>query len=376
MPPGWTHVPQLGAMVRGFVTRITSYGAFVKVPGYLDGLLHFSRMSDSKTPIDESSARTLIKEDEAIFAKVVLVGPGRYSLDIRFVDQEDGSDLDPDNIKRIELEPAIADGVWQETSAPHSERSANHVELNKIYRAVVVKEFKYGVFVKITEKGFNDKVVGLVPSAKLGKAGNRFGDKLIVKVVEIQKGGKFNCDARFVDQRSGEDLDPEHEHTVDKLTVDGAPIPLNEFETQRSAQKTHTPRRERKTSRSRELRRNERKRSRGRDRSESVIRRPRNDDRKRSESVIRRPRGEKRERSDSVIRRRRERSDSRKRSESGIRRPRDRKRSESVIRRPRNRSESVIRRPGRGDDERAESRGRRARSRGRDPSEDIIIRRR
>ena len=397
-----TRVPQVGAMVRGIVSRITSYGAFVKVPGYIDGLLHFSRMEESR--LDEAEARKILKENEAIYAKVVLVNPGRYSLDIRFVDQEEGTDLDPDNERRIQLEPGIANGVCCDLPAAAQvvtgDNQQERLEVNKVMKAVIIKELKYGVFVKVGNH------TGLLPQAKIGKTcSGRFGEKLFVKIVEVQGNGKFNCDARYVDQRTGGDLDPGHQHTNEKLTYNGVVIPKDEFNIEKEEDKSEVKveprdrRRDRNRSRSLVKRRRDdasdpvvrkpmqRDRSasaevrrpnndrRQRDRSESVVRRPNNDRRQigRSDSVLRRPRNEQRqrERSESPVRRpnmekrQRERSESvvrrrngdnrRERSESPVRRTmndkRQRERSESVVRRPnkdrtqRDRSESIVRRP-------------------------------
>jgi predicted RNA-binding protein with RPS1 domain len=348
-----TSIPQLGAIIRGIVTRIMSYGAFVKVPGYLDGLLHFSRISESKDDphIDEASARRILKENEPIYAKVVLVGPGKFSLDIRFVDQEEGTDLDPSNEKRIRLEPAIAKGVWYDASLPDPEAAVKKVDvkINEIFKAVIVREVVYGVFVQIGNK------VGLLPQLKFGTQVQsfKFGDKLFVKVVEVQKNGKFNCDARFVDQRTGQDLDPSHAHSEEKLV-------FNSGNTKEKNDERSISRKDNKTPRN-----NSRQGDRKRDRSDSPIRRRRD----RSESVRRN-----RDRSDSPIRRRRDQSDRRDRSDSPIRRRRDRSnsrnrnnrldKSDSPIRRRRDRSDSP--------DNNRRKRDRRSRSR----SEEIIIRRR
>jgi predicted RNA-binding protein with RPS1 domain len=416
-------------MVRGIVGKITSLGAFVKVPGYQDGFLNFSRISESKSEpwMDEGAARRIVRENEAIYAKVVLVGINKYSLDIRFVDQEDGTDLDPDNGKRIEIEPEIANGVWYEVKAPkiaNNEELAgkDKVELNKVYKGIIVRDQKYGVFVKLLDRTVEGQV-GLLPQAKIGKAVDaKFGTKLFVKVVEVQKAGKFNCDARYVDQRTGDDLDVANIHSEEKLTYNGIPIPPDELRKVENSNGNQNEKRQdrpkgesRRRDRSDSPKRVERKRDRSdspiarrredkrRDRSDSPIARRREDKRRdRSDSPIARRREDKRrDRSDSPIARRREdrqRSDSpiprnrdnkrRDRSESPIARKREEKRSDSPIARRRDtgprdnvrrdrsespiatrqgrrdRSESVVRR--RRDDERDSKRSR----------DDIIIRRR
>ena len=381
-------VPQLGAMVRGIVGKITALGAFVKVPGYQDGFLNFSRISESKSEpwMDEGAARRIVREDDAIYAKVVLVGPNKYSLDIRFVDQEDGSDLDPDNSKRIEIEPEIAKGVWYEVKAPKTAQKEETtgkepVELNKVYKGIVVRDQKYGVFVKLLDRAVEGQV-GLLPQAKIGKSVEaKFGSKLFVKVVEVQKGGKFNCDARYVDQRTGDDLDVANIHSEEKLTYNGIPIPPDEVrksdnsDRNKNGKRDRSPKREdrndnRRRQRSASPKRDERRR----DRSDSPIARRRDDRRRgdRSDSPIPRHRDNKRrDRSDSPIARRK---DEKHKSDSPIARRREgghRDRSDSPIARRRDnsirrrdRSESVVRR--RRDDDRDSKRAR----------DDIIIRRR
>ncbi|TEB19969.1 hypothetical protein C9890_0125 [Perkinsus sp. BL_2016] len=297
--------------------------------------------------LDESEARKILKENEAIYAKVVLVNPGRYSLDIRFVDQEEGTDLDPDNERRIQLEPGIANGVCCDLPAAAQVVTDNHqekLEINKVVKAVIIKELKYGVFVKVGNH------TGLLPQAKIGKTSSgRFGEKLFVKIAEVQGNGKFNCDARYVDQRTGGDLDPDHTHTNEKLTYNGVVIPQDEFNMDKKEERSEA----------RPEPSDRRRRPIQRDRSTSVVKRPNSDrrPRDRSTSVVKRPNSDRRQRdrSDSVIRRPPQNEQrQRERSESLGRRPnmekRQRDRSESLVRRPnmdkrRDRSDSLVRRP-------------------------------
>lgn len=387
-------VPQLGAIVRGIVSKITSFGAFVKVPGYLDGLIHISRMAER--PLSEQEAREIVRENEAIFAKVILVGPGRYSLDIRFVDQEEGTDLDPSNGRRIQLEPAIAKGVYEEVKpSMESSRKSDEtsVAVNKIYSAVIIKELKYGVFVKAGNQ------TGLLPQAKIGKTcSGRFGEKVYVKIVEVQSNGKFNCDARYVDQRTGSDLDPENLHSNEKLTFDGVIIPPEEFNKE-APPRDRQARRDRSESVVRRSNRREEDDSVNRSRHgrrdddeivkkgrDEVVRRPGRDDddvvRRNRDDVVRRPRHGDEEDVIKRPRRSRSRDDVVRRPGRGdddvIRRDRDdvvrrpvRRDEEDVIKRPR-RSRSrddVVRRPGRRDDDEIIRRPKRS------PSRDEVVRR-
>ena len=225
-----TAVPPRGLMVKGKVTRITNFGAFVRVPGYMDGLVHVTRIDDSgRRMFTPDDVRKHMREGDEIFAKVYISLPNKYSLDYRFVNQATGEDLDPNDEQRDRLERKEAD------EDPHGDKMLELPPVNKVFEARIHSITKFGCFVELLKNdgektGFKH---GLLPRGKTfvrnGASGEcmtpttriedsyKVGDRLWIKVVEIQADkGKYNVDMRYVDQKNGEDLDPSHIHSGDK----------------------------------------------------------------------------------------------------------------------------------------------------------------
>jgi predicted RNA-binding protein with RPS1 domain len=273
-----TAVPARGMVIKGKVTRITNFGAFIRVPGYMDGLVHVTRMDNSgRRMFTPDDVRKHMKEGDEIFAKVYISLPNKYSLDFRFINQANGEDLDPNDDQRDKLERKEAD------DDKHGDRLLDLPNVNQVFSARIHSITKFGAFVELLTSG-GDKTEfkhGLLPKGKtLVRNGRgevltmssrvedsyKVGDELFVKVVEIQTDkGKYNVDMRYVDQTTGDDLDPNHNHSSDK-TAGVVKRRSDEYPSERS----------RRTSRSRSrsivLRRREPSRDR-RERSRSIQRR-------------------------------------------------------------------------------------------------------
>jgi ribosomal protein S1 len=269
-------LPEPGSVVKGEVSRVTDFGAFVQIPGFADGLIHVTRIDEAgRRLFTANDVRKRVAEGQSVFAKVLKADKGKVVLDFRFVDQTDGFDRDRHDEKRTEL-----DGEKVRTDK-FGDAQKDMPEVNKVYSGTVHSLMKFGCFVAIGDKFKH----GLLPTPKSTK-NLRIGDPLFVKVVEVLS-GKYNVDMRYVDQETGEDLDTKNIHSSEKI--------LAERRRSRSPRRDHSrsPRRERSRSP-----RRERSRTR-RDRSSSVIVRRRRDRSRSSDSLIRRPRH------DDVIRRRR-----------------------------------------------------------------------
>lgn len=92
-------LPKLNSVHKGSVVSIQSYGAFVKLGDgsqYKDGLLHVSRISASGRI---EAVSDVLAEGDGIWVKVCEVNEDaqKYSVDMRYVRQKDGEDLDPNN---------------------------------------------------------------------------------------------------------------------------------------------------------------------------------------------------------------------------------------------------------------------------------------
>jgi predicted RNA-binding protein with RPS1 domain len=96
------------AIYTGKVIKLQPFGAFVKLiaplnnptlkKNYRDGMLHISRIVRDRRV---EAIEDVIQVDDDVFVKVVEVDPrdGKTGLDMRFVSQADGEDLDPTNEK-------------------------------------------------------------------------------------------------------------------------------------------------------------------------------------------------------------------------------------------------------------------------------------
>eukprot|EP00933_Yihiella_yeosuensis_P054286 TRINITY_DN5268_c0_g1_i9.p1 TRINITY_DN5268_c0_g1~~TRINITY_DN5268_c0_g1_i9.p1 ORF type:complete len:394 (+),score=101.19 TRINITY_DN5268_c0_g1_i9:120-1301(+) len=95
-------IPKLYSIHKGTVVRVADFGCFVRIGDgdrYKDGLLHISRLSASGRVENVSD---MLSQDDPVWVKVCSVGgedSDKYSLDMRFVKQSTGEDLDPNNVQ-------------------------------------------------------------------------------------------------------------------------------------------------------------------------------------------------------------------------------------------------------------------------------------
>jgi len=92
-----TKLPKLHSVHSGTVVSMQPFGAFVQLgkgDTYKDGLLHVSCLCADRVEAPEEAG---LKLGMSVWVKVCEVkeDDGKYGLDIRFVDQRDGKDLDP-----------------------------------------------------------------------------------------------------------------------------------------------------------------------------------------------------------------------------------------------------------------------------------------
>lgn len=92
-----TKLPKLHSVHSGTVVSMQPFGAFVQLgkgDTYKDGLLHVSCLCSERVEAPEEAG---LKLGMNVWVKVCEIkeDDGKYGLDIRFVDQRDGKDLDP-----------------------------------------------------------------------------------------------------------------------------------------------------------------------------------------------------------------------------------------------------------------------------------------
>ena len=101
----WDDAPDrlmVGSTVRGKVTRLTTYGAFVAVAGGIEGLLHISEMTGKK---HLRSAGELLKPGQEIEVSVLAVDPvaRRVSLSLKALEAKE-EEVDPEVRARFVVE--------------------------------------------------------------------------------------------------------------------------------------------------------------------------------------------------------------------------------------------------------------------------------
>ncbi|MBZ4655379.1 MAG: S1 RNA-binding domain-containing protein [Bacillota bacterium] len=70
----------VGAIIEGVVTGITSFGAFVELPGGVTGLVHISEVADAYV----KDVKDYLKEQDKIKVKVINIDPkGKIGLSIK-----------------------------------------------------------------------------------------------------------------------------------------------------------------------------------------------------------------------------------------------------------------------------------------------------
>eukprot|EP00931_Biecheleriopsis_adriatica_P024587 TRINITY_DN15281_c0_g1_i1.p1 TRINITY_DN15281_c0_g1~~TRINITY_DN15281_c0_g1_i1.p1 ORF type:complete len:507 (-),score=95.12 TRINITY_DN15281_c0_g1_i1:181-1671(-) len=93
-----TGLPELHSIHQGTVISLRPFGAFVQLGDggtYKDGLLHISCISAERV----EKVSDFLETGEAVWVKAINIkeDEGKYGLDMRYVNQKNGKDLDPKN---------------------------------------------------------------------------------------------------------------------------------------------------------------------------------------------------------------------------------------------------------------------------------------
>jgi 4-hydroxy-3-methylbut-2-enyl diphosphate reductase len=97
----------MGAMVKGTVTRVAPFGAFVELEPGVEGLIHVSELSNRRI----SKPEEVVKPGQEITAKVLRVKPEerRISLSMREADERPAKRERPERAPKEEKAPAEPD---------------------------------------------------------------------------------------------------------------------------------------------------------------------------------------------------------------------------------------------------------------------------
>ena len=94
-------VPEVFSVHHGEVRSIQSYGVFVNMPGFKDGLVHISQLASYR--VDD--ANEVVSQGQRVWVKVIEVDANnKVSLSMKMVNQETGRDEDPDHFEALEAQ--------------------------------------------------------------------------------------------------------------------------------------------------------------------------------------------------------------------------------------------------------------------------------
>src|SRR5512137_514001 len=104
---------KVGQLVEGVITRLTKFGAFARLEGDLEGLIHISEISENRI---EHPKEAGLHEGDVVTLRVIRIDPDqrRIGLSMRKVDSGAYKDLD---LKQIDLEGVSLDLV-EDAAAP------------------------------------------------------------------------------------------------------------------------------------------------------------------------------------------------------------------------------------------------------------------
>ena len=112
---------KVGQLVEGVITRLTKFGAFARLEGDLEGLIHISEISENRI---EHPKEANLHEGDVVTLRIIRVDPDqrRIGLSLRKVDSGAYKDLD---FKQIDLEGVTLDLVDEPAAEEtHLEESA------------------------------------------------------------------------------------------------------------------------------------------------------------------------------------------------------------------------------------------------------------
>ena len=108
---------KVGQLVEGIITRLTKFGAFARLEGDLEGLIHISEISENRI---EHPKEAGLHEGDVVTLRIIRIDPDqrRIGLSLRKVDSGAYKDLD---LKQIDLEEF---GVNVDEEAPEADAPA------------------------------------------------------------------------------------------------------------------------------------------------------------------------------------------------------------------------------------------------------------
>ena len=169
-----------GEIIRGKVSRLTDFGAFVGVAPGVDGLVHISEISYERV----SHPSALLHEGDMV--DVLVTG------------------VDPET-RRISLSIKEA-AIKKQMGEPEEGAAKVSREVGQLLKGIVEDSKPYGLFVRLPQLG--TKVRGLLPMEELkgsekGDVKKRFprGKEIQVEIIGIDEKGKIRLSQKVMEER-------------------------------------------------------------------------------------------------------------------------------------------------------------------------------
>lgn len=104
---------KVGQLIEGVITRLTKFGAFARIEGDLEGLIHISEISEKRI----EHPKEVLHEGDVVTLRVIRIDADqrRIGLSLRKVDSGAYKDLD---MKQISLDGVTLDGAGEPPTAP------------------------------------------------------------------------------------------------------------------------------------------------------------------------------------------------------------------------------------------------------------------
>lgn len=171
---------QEGEIIRGRISRLTDFGAFVEVAPGVDGLVHISEISYEKV----SHPNKFLREGDVV--DVLVMG----------IDHE---------TRRISL--SIKDAMFKKRIVEDQEGSDKvSLEVGQILKGIVEDNKSYGLFIRLPQLG--TKIRGLLPIGELGDSEKgdikkKFprGKEIKVEIVSIDEKGRIRLSQKVIEER-------------------------------------------------------------------------------------------------------------------------------------------------------------------------------
>jgi len=171
---------QEGEIIRGKVSRLTDFGAFVEVAPGVDGLVHVSEISYERV----SHPNALLHEGETVEVLVTGIDPEARRISL--------------SIKEALIKKQMGD---QEEGSQKVRR-----EIGQVLRGIVEDSKPYGLFVRLPQLG--TRIRGLLPMEELkvsekGDVKKRFprGKEILVEIISIDEEGKIRLSQKAMEER-------------------------------------------------------------------------------------------------------------------------------------------------------------------------------